>query len=130
MRNVAAVVVGLLVGMAVNMAIIELNNRFLFPLPEGVDMTDLAQVREYAANMPVMAVLVVMAAHLSQALFGGAVAARLAGSNPITMAMWVGLFSMIGGIAAFLMIGGPTWMLVEVPLYLVVAFFAGFFAAR
>lgn len=130
MRNVLAVVLGMVVGMAANMAIIELNNRYLFPAPEGLDMADFEQVRAHVATLPVAAVLVVMAAHLSQALFGGAVAARLARSSPITMAMWVGVLSMIGGIAAFAMIGGPTWMLVELPLYLVVAFVAGFFAAR
>lgn len=125
-----AIVVGMLVGMTVNMAIIELNSRYLFPLPDGVDPTNIEQLRSYIPDMPVGSALMVMVAHLSQALFGGAVAARLAASKPIMMAMWVGLFSMIGGISAFYMIGGPTWMLIELPLYLVVAFGAGYFAAR
>ena len=39
MRNVLAVIAGLIAGMAVNMALIMLNGYVLYPMPEGTDMT-------------------------------------------------------------------------------------------
>ena len=39
--------------------------------------------------------------------------------------MIVGVFSLAGGIIVMMMIQGPNWMLVELPLYLVVAWLAG-----
>ncbi len=50
-RNIAAVIAGLIVGMIVNIALIQLNTVF-FPLPEGVDMADSAQMREAIKEMP------------------------------------------------------------------------------
>lgn len=38
MRNAGAVIVGLVVGMMVNMALVMLNAYVLFPMPEGMDM--------------------------------------------------------------------------------------------
>ena len=41
------------------------------------------------------------------------------------LAMIVGALSLAGGIAAMMMITGPDWMMIELPLYLVVAWLAG-----
>jgi hypothetical protein len=41
------------------------------------------------------------------------------------LAMIVGVLWLVGGIAAMMMIEGPTWMVVELPLYLVVAWITG-----
>ncbi|MGK0483156.1 MAG: hypothetical protein ACJAQ3_003138, partial [Planctomycetota bacterium] len=37
---VPAVIVGLAVGMAVNMGLVQLNTTVLYPAPEGMDMKD------------------------------------------------------------------------------------------
>jgi len=67
----------------------------------------------------------VLAAHLGQSFVGAWVAARLGASEPMLLAMTVGLASLAGGIMAMMSIDGPTWMIVEMPLYLVVAWLAG-----
>jgi hypothetical protein len=124
-RNILAVVAGLAVGMAFNMAIIMANAYVLFPMPAGMDMADPEQMNAYVATLPFAAFLVVLVAHLGQSFFGGWTAARLAGSQPLPLAMIVGVLSLLGGIMNMMTIHGPTWMYIELPLYLAVAWAAG-----
>ena len=53
-RNVVA---GLVVGMAVNMALVLLNAYVLFPMPEGMDMSDVETFNAYIATLPTAAFL-------------------------------------------------------------------------
>jgi MFS family permease len=124
-RNVLAVIVGLAVGMAVNMSLIMLNAYALFPMPQGTDMNDAEQMNAYVATLPAVAFFVVMAAHLGQSFVGGWVAARLGSSRPMLLAMIVGLASLAGGVMSMMTIKGPAWLIIELPLYLVVAWLAG-----
>ncbi len=124
-RNIVAVVVGLVAGMAVNMSLVMLNARVLFPMPEGTDMNNPEQLNAWVATLPTAAFFVVIAAHLGQSFVGGWVAARLGPSRPMLLAMIVGLASLAGGVMSMMSIKGPAWLVVELPLYLVVAWLAG-----
>ncbi|MEQ1570842.1 MAG: hypothetical protein ABMA64_34755 [Myxococcota bacterium] len=124
-RNFGAVVVGLFVGMLVNMSLILLNTQVLFPVPPELNPSDPAQLAVYVASLPVAALVVVVAAHLGQAFVGGWVAARLAGSAPRVPALIVGALTLVGGVLNLRTLHGPAWMWLEVPLYLVVAWAAG-----
>lgn len=124
LRNLAAVLAGLVVGSAVNMALITLNMFVLFPAPAGIDMGDPVAMNAYVAGLPASAFLVVMAAHLGQALVGGWVAARL-GSRPVRLAMIVGIATLVGGAVNLMTIRGPDWMFIELPLYPLLALLAG-----
>jgi len=125
MWNPLAVLAGLAIGMAVNMALITLNSRVLFPMPEGTSMQDPEQFQAYVSKLPAHAFVVVMAAHLGQAFFGGWAAAFFGRSQPVLLAMIVGGISMVGGVMMLRAVKGPRWMVLEVPLYLVVAYGAG-----
>ena len=125
LRNIVAVVVGFLVGSALNMGIIQLNMRVLFPMPEGMDMNDPEQFNTFIATLPTLAFFVVLLAHMAQSFVGAGVAARLGASHLMVLAMIIGVLSLAGGIMAMMMIKGPDWMVVELPLYLVVAWLAG-----
>ncbi len=125
LRNVGAVLLGVFVGMCVNMALIMLNAHVLFPMPAGMDMNDPVQMNAYVATLPTVAFLVVLAAHLGQSFVGGWVAARLGTSHPMRLAMIVGLLALVGGIVNMMTIRGPQWFAIELPLYLVVAWLAG-----
>ena len=112
------------------MGVIQLNMHVLFPMPAGMDMNDPEQFNAFIATLPTLAFLVVMVAHLGQSFVGGWVAARLGSSRPMLLAMIVGGLSLAGGIAAMMMFDGPGWMIVELPLYLVVAWLAGHLVQR
>jgi hypothetical protein len=124
-RNMGAVLIGIVVGMAVNMALIQLNSTVFFPMPEGLDTTDTEAFNRYINTLPFYGFIPVIAAHLGQSWVGAWVAARLAKSHPLRLAMVIGVFSLAGGIMAMTMIDGPFWMVVELPFYLVVAWVAG-----
>ena len=118
-RNIIAVLIGWVVGMMANMAIVYLNVA-IHPMPERVDFSDTEGFAAYVSTLPSIALLLVLAAHLGQSFFGSWVAAAISKKQP----MIVGVLSLIGGIVMFVRIPHPTWMLIEMPLYLVVAWLA------
>ena len=63
LRNVIAVIIGLFAGMALNMGILEINY-LAYPIPEGLDINNPAQLQDYLDTLPALAFLVVMVAHL------------------------------------------------------------------
>ena len=124
-RNLLAIAVGLACGSALSTALIELNFTVLFPPTEDLPSGDLAAFNDHIKALPSIAFIPVLMAHLSQALLGGWLAARLAASTPIRMALAVGFVSLCGGVLGLVMLDGPPWLAVELPLYIVVAWWAG-----
>ena len=123
LRNICAVIVGLAGGMAVNMLIVMLST-VLYPMPEGVSFNDREGLEAYIETLPFTAFLIVMLAHLGQALVGGWIAAIISRNAPMLVAMIVGSLSMIAGIYNLATMPIPAWMWVEVPLYLIAAYAA------
>ena len=123
-RNIGAVVVGLVIGMAVNMAIILLNFEVLYPMPRGTDMNNPTEFNAFLASLPASAFITVMLAHLSQSFVGAWFAAYFGTSHKMTLALFVGGMSLIGGLASMFIIDGPDWLVIELPLYLIVAWAA------
>ncbi len=123
-RNIGAVFAGLVVGSFANMAVI-IAMTLIWPLPEGVDMSNPEQMEPYIASLPAVAWLCAMVAHLLQAFVGGGVAAKLGGSHPVRLALIVGGLTMLGGVMNAINLSAPLWMWIEMPLYFVVAYGAG-----
>jgi len=128
-RNIAAVVVGGVVGLLFNASLVSLNV-FLFPTPEDFTWEDSSIVSAYFDTLPLTAFLIVLIAHLGQSFIGAYVAARISNNRVMLVAMIVGFLSLVGGIINAMMIPVPTWMLIEMPLYLVVAWWAGSLALK
>ncbi len=124
LRNIAAVIFGLIVGSIVNLALLQLN-LVLFPLPEGVELEDTERMREVVQGMPPKAWVLILAAHLGQAFVGGWFAARLGKSHPLRLALIVGSLSLVGGMANAILLATPAWTWAEMPFYLVFAWVAG-----
>ena len=128
LRNIGAVVIGVLIGGTINWYIGKLNVQF-FPLPEGMTfmslMEDQEAFRAWIISLPHTAFILVLVAHLSQAFFGGFVAAFISKRNVMCVAMVVGVISLIGGLMNMAQVPAPLWLWIEMPLYLVVAWYAG-----
>ena len=125
MRDIMAVLVGWVVGMAANMAFVFLSIA-LYPMPDGVTIDDKEGFAAYIETLPMTAFLIVLVAHLSQAFFGALAAAKISKKRPTTVAMIVGVLSLIGGYINMQSIPLPTWMWIEMPLYLVFAWLAAY----
>jgi len=125
LRNIGAVIVGLIVGSAWNMGLITLNTEVLFPMPAGTSMDDPEQYKAYVATLPVAAFMMVIVAHVGQAGIGGWIAARLGKSRPMLLAGIVGLLTLLGSVVLLIALSPPAWTWVEVPLLLGTTWFVG-----
>lgn len=68
--------------------------------------------------------LLIVVAHVGQAFIGGLLAAAIGRSASMVVAMIVGVISMLLGIANLMSMPLPAWVWIEMPLYLLAAWFA------
>jgi hypothetical protein len=110
-RNILAILAGIALGSAVNMGIIMLSSSII-PPPEGADVTTAEGLK---AAMPLFQpkhFLMPFLAHALGTLAGAALAARLAASYQQAIALSIGAFFLLGGIAAVFMVPAPLWFIV------------------
>ena len=112
LRNVGAVLLGILLGGTVNMAIVYAGAA-LMPPPPGVDVSDPASINAHLGEYSVVQLLAPFVAHAAGTLVGAVVAARLSARRPLAAALAVGGVFLLGGIAAVRMMPAtPTWFAV------------------
>ena len=103
-----ATLAGVLTAAAVMMAC-EFANSQIFPFPPGLDINDAGQVRQFAASMPLEALILVAVGWISGAMLGGFVATRIASGNSAAPALVTGmLLTALGSLNAW-MIQNPLW---------------------
>ena len=107
-KNVLAVVAGVVVGSVVNMALVGIGPA-LIPPPEGADISTVEGLRDSMALFNPANFIFPFLAHALGTLAGAFVAAKLAASRQVKFAMAIGVFFLAGGIAAVYMFGGPLW---------------------
>ncbi len=109
LRNVLAVLAGLVLGSIVNMGLIVLGSS-LVPPPPGVDVNDMASINANIRDYAPIQFLTPFLAHALGVLAGAMLTAKLAASKPLLLALIVGLFFLAGGTMAVLMIpNAPLW---------------------
>jgi VIT1/CCC1 family predicted Fe2+/Mn2+ transporter len=118
LRNILAVIAGLVVGSIINMSIVTLGPN-LIPQPAGVDVTDPESLARSMHLFEARHFIPPFLAHALGTLSGAFVAYMLAVSRVEIMAWLVGGLFLLGGISAVFMIPAPTWFIV---LDLVVAY--------
>jgi hypothetical protein len=108
LRNVLAVVAGVVVGGAVNMALISVSGSVI-PLPEGVDPADMESLKANIDRFEPRHFLMPFLAHALGTLVGAFLAARLAASR--RTALGIGVFFLLGGVANAFLLPAPGWFL-------------------
>ncbi len=130
LRSVAAVVLGLLVGMIV-IGLIEMVSILIFPLPVGLNMNDPAAVKAAMANIPRGALLLVLLAWVLGTLASSGVAVLIARRAPWVYATILGIFFLLCAVANMLMIPHPAWFwALSLVLFLPAAFLGAFLVPR
>lgn len=108
LRNIGAVVAGLIAAMAIMMAC-EFTNSLLYPFPEGMDVYDSEAVRRFAATMPLQALALVALGWSVGSFAGGFLATRIATNKSAVPALILaGLLTAAGALNAW-MIQNPPW---------------------
>lgn len=110
LRNILAVIAGLVGGSAVNMAIVMVGP-MVIPPPEGVDMSDMDRLAENLKLLKPANFVPPLLAHALGTLVGAFIAAKIAVSHRMTLALVIGVFFLLGGITMVKMVGGPGWFI-------------------
>ncbi len=118
LRNVLAVLAGLIVGSIVNGGIITLSG-YVLPPPVGVNPNDLESIKANIHLYGPLHFLFPFVAHALGTLVGALVAAKIAAVHKMRPALVIGVVFLAGGIYMATLIPAPTWFLV---LDLVVAY--------
>lgn len=108
LRNIIAVVVGIIVGGAVNLGLVTVGP-MIIPPPAGTDVTTMEGIR---AAMPLMSpinFLVPFAAHFGGTFVGALVASLIAVSHKMKIALGIAIWFLIGGIVAAVLFPAPLW---------------------
>jgi len=108
LRNALSVIAGLVAAVAIMMGC-EYANSLLHPFPEGMNTQDIEAVRNYAATMPLQALVLVAIGWTAGSFVGGFVATRAAGGHTAGPALVLAvLLTAAGGLNAW-MIQNPAW---------------------
>jgi len=111
LRNVLAVVLGLVVGSAVNMGIIMISGSII-PPPNGANITTMEGLKSTMHLFGPEHYIFPFLAHALGTLVGAFVAAKIAATNKIKFALAIGAFFFLGGAINAYMLPAPIWFLI------------------
>ena len=130
LRNVLAVVAGAVVGSIVNMGLIVIGGKVI-PPPAGVDVTTMEGLKAGIHLFQPKNFVFPFLAHALGSLAGAYLAARLAASRKMAMALIVGVLFLVGGVINVMSLSAPMWfnVLDLVVAYIPMAWIGGRWAA-
>lgn len=121
-RKVFAVVLGVVVAVVVIIAI-EMLGHSVYPPPDGLDLTNTEAMRAYVMDLPLGALLFVMAAWLVATLAGGLLACFIARETPLIYSAIVGGLVLVGTIINLMSIPHPLWFSITSVLAIIATIF-------
>lgn len=110
-RNILAVVAGIIIGSAVNMGIIMISGSII-PPPNGADVTTAEGLKAAMHLFQPKHFLMPFLAHALGTFAGALLASLIAANRKMIFAMVIGVFFLAGGIASVLMLPSPLWFTV------------------
>jgi len=108
LRNILAVVAGLVIGALINSGIIAISGSIV-PLPEGVDPNDIESIKANIHRYSTMHFIMPFLAHAIGTLAGAFICAKIAASKKLILSLIIGVFFLLGGIMMVTMLPSPTW---------------------
>ncbi len=111
LRNILAVLLGIVIGTVINGWIISISGSII-PPPEGTDLTTTEGLQAALPLMEPKHFIMPFLAHGLGALLGAFMCATIAATHKMKFAMSIGCLFLLGGIAAASFIPAPTWFVV------------------
>ncbi len=108
LRNIFAVLIGGVLGMVVNMGLIIIGSK-LIPPPDGMNIMDAENIKNNIHLFELKHFVFPFLAHAGGTLAGAFITAKFSSSYYLVLAMVIGVFFLLGGIAATQMIPAPLW---------------------
>jgi len=110
-KNIIAVIAGLIIGSVVNMGIIMISGSIISP-PEGADVTTMEGLKESIHLFQPRHFILPFLAHALGTLAGAFFAGLIAANYKMKFALAIGVFFLIGGIVNAFILPAPTWFIV------------------
>ncbi|NUQ81891.1 MAG: hypothetical protein HUU10_09800 [Bacteroidetes bacterium] len=107
-RNILAVIAGIVGGSVLNMALVTVGP-MVVPPPAGADLTTMEGLKAAMALMEPAHFLFPFLAHALGTLLGAFLAAKIATSQQVPLAFLIGGLFLIGGIINVMMLPSPLW---------------------
>jgi hypothetical protein len=125
-RNILAVITGLLVGGALNMALVEIGGKVI-PAPAGADVTSMEGLKASMHLFTPVNFLFPFLAHALGTFTGAALATFIAVNHKMWFAISIGVCFLVGGILNIVMLPSPLWftLLDLVVAYIPMGYLAG-----
>ena len=111
LKNILGFIIAAVLGMVINSGLVQLGMT-LFPLPEGVVPGDMDSIAAHIDDFKPGNYVMTFLAHAVGTLVGALVALKLCATNQLSFAYGVGVFFLLGGIAAAVFIPAPTWYII------------------
>jgi hypothetical protein len=108
LRNILAIIIGLVAGSFVNMGLIMLSGSII-PPPEGADITSMEGLTASMHLFEPKHFLFPFLAHALGTFAGACLAALITTSNKIRVVMIISCFFLVGGIVNVLSLPSPLW---------------------
>jgi hypothetical protein len=108
LRNILAIVAGVIAGSVVNMAIISMSASVI-PPPAGADVTTSEGLKAAMHLFEPKHFIMPFLAHALGTFAGAWVAALIAANHKMKFALGIGAFFLAGGIASVFMLPSPVW---------------------
>ncbi len=108
LRNIVATLIGIIIGGAVNMGIVQMSGKII-PPPPGADFTTVEGLNASMHLMQPKHFIMPFLAHALGTLVAAIIACYFAVGNKLIPAAIVGLLFLVGGIMAVRMIPAPIW---------------------
>lgn len=107
-RNILAVIIGIVLGSVVNMSLINISS-FVIPPPNGVDVTTFEGLSASMHLFEPKHFLMPFLAHALGTFVGALAAALIAATHKLKFALSIGLLFLIGGAMNIFMLPSPLW---------------------
>lgn len=130
-KNILAIITGIIIGSIVNMGIIMISGSII-PPPNGADVTTTEGLKASMHLFEPKHFIFPFLAHAIGTFVGAFLAALIAASHKMRLALAIGIVFLTGGIMSVFMLPSPTWFTVVdlVGAYIPMAYIAGKLAIR
>lgn len=131
LKNVLAVLAGVLIGGALNMAIIMVSSHVI-PPPDGADLKTMEGLKASMHLMEPKHFLMPFLAHALGTLVAACITAFIVPKQKMVYALGIAAWFMIGGVMNIFMLPSPTWFTITdlVGAYLPMGFLGGYIVTR
>ena len=117
-----AVVFGIVVAVVLIIAIEALGHA-VYPVPDGLDLTEPEALQAYVMDAPIAALLFVLGAWLVATLVGGLLACFIAKESPLVYSAIIGSLVLMGTVINLISIPHPLWFSITSVLAIIATIF-------